>query len=113
IALEVDEGLDGLKETTTYHYDDAARVTTRSVTNAAGHAVGSGTSAYDDDNRLVHRDDSSHDEGSNTVRPTSTEDHTYRGDEEVSYTSSYRLIDPDGEMQLTTERWDWQYDHCP
>jgi YD repeat-containing protein len=111
IRLDKDVGPDGtIDESTTYQYDDAARVTTRTVTDAAGHVTGNGRSTYDVENRLLHNEQSLRVSADDTW--LSTEDHVYAGDKAVSETWSDKDTYADGSSSGTTNDVEWKYDHC-
>jgi hypothetical protein len=86
------------------------RVTTRTVTDAAGQTIESGTTTYDIDNHVLSVLAQKLDASGSPVMVTDS--YTYATGRLVSE-SHVTITRLDGISRFLTTRYAWNYDHCP
>ncbi|MCE9577228.1 MAG: hypothetical protein K8W52_29035 [Deltaproteobacteria bacterium] len=112
IELAKDVGPDGVIDTrTAYAYDDDARIESRTLTDANGAVIGTGSTTYDDRNHVLAVTDS---QTQGDFTKTIWETTAYDGDRPTTDDfGSKDVRTSDQAIQSATNRMTWVYSGCP
>ena len=105
-------GVEG-RTSSSFSYDDDARVVSETYKDASGAVVGARTATYDDDNNLLRSDfDLLAANGGAAARNVRHRERTYV-DGRLSSATSSLVVTVDGQPLLSSDEQEaWTYDHC-
>jgi hypothetical protein len=111
VQVDRDNGPDGtIDEITRFEYNDAGRVTSRTITDSAGTVIGTGAATYDRGNRVISRIDTRM-----TIEGLwrHTSDYAYSGQRLDTLVDIDRITDSAGQVVADSQtRYVWHYGRC-